>query len=69
MKLLAIISVTLTIWTTAGVRILTPCGASANDVRIEKDKPTAYITFERFGKALDLDKQKMIQEDLTQKDC
>ncbi len=61
MKLLAIISVTLTIWTTAALgQAPAPCGAS-NDVRFIKDKPTVYITFERFGKALDLDKQKMVQ--------
>ena len=40
----------------------TSCGAS-NDVRIVKDKPTVYLTFERFGKALNLDEQKMLQSD------
>lgn len=36
-----------------------PCGAS-NDIRILKDKPTVYITFERFGKAINLSEQKLI---------
>ena len=40
----------------------TPCGAS-NDVRILKEKPTVYLTFERFGKALNTDEQKLIQTD------
>jgi hypothetical protein len=42
------------------------CGAS-NDVRIVKDKPTVYITFERFGKALDPNQQKMVQGDQRKK--
>lgn len=36
------------------------CGAS-DDIRIVKDTPTVYITFERFGKALDLSEQKMVE--------
>ncbi len=38
------------------------CG-TANDVRIDKDKPTIYITFERFGKALHTSKERLLQED------
>ena len=40
----------------------TSCGAS-NDVRLVKDQPTVYLTFERFGKALNLGEQKMLQSD------
>lgn len=42
------------------------CGSS-NDVRIVKDKPTVYATFERFGKALDPNLQKMMQGDQRKK--
>lgn len=42
------------------------CGTS-NDVRVVKDKPTIYITFERFGKALNPDEQKMLQGDQRKK--
>lgn len=42
------------------------CGID-NDVRIVKDKPTVYITFERFGKALDPNEQKMVQGDQRKK--
>jgi len=34
---------------------------SDGDARINKDQPTVYIAFERFGKALELSKQKMAQ--------
>jgi hypothetical protein len=37
-----------------------PCGTS-KDIRIVKDKPTVYITFERFGKAVNLSEQRMIE--------
>ena len=43
-----------------------PCGID-NDVRIVKNKPTVYITFERLGKALNPDEQKMIQGDQRKK--
>lgn len=43
-----------------------PCGTT-NDVRILKDKPTVYITFERFGKALNPNEQKMVQGDQRKK--
>jgi hypothetical protein len=36
-----------------------PCGTS-KDVRIVKDKPTVYLKFERYGKALDTMEQKMV---------
>ncbi len=39
-----------------------PCGAS-NDVRVVKENPTVYLTFERFGKALNLNEQKMLESD------
>ena len=42
------------------------CG-EPNDIRITKDKPTVYITFERFGKALNPDDQKMIQANQRKK--
>ena len=38
-----------------------PCDA-AKDIRILKDKPTVYITFERFGKAINLSEQKLIEQ-------
>lgn len=39
-----------------------PC-VTANDVRIEKDKPTVFITFERYGKAVNLSEQRMVETD------
>jgi hypothetical protein len=38
-----------------------PCSAT-KDVRIVKDKPTIYITFESFGKAINLPEQKLIEQ-------
>ena len=37
-----------------------PCNTS-KDIRIVKDKPTVYIAFERFGKAVNLSEQRMIE--------
>ena len=42
------------------------CGTS-NDVRIVKENPTVYLTFESFGKALSLGEQKMLQNDQQEK--
>lgn len=40
-----------------------PACAASNDVRIVKENPTVYLTFEKFGKALNLEEQKMLQND------
>jgi hypothetical protein len=45
-----------------GAQQPTPCGVS-NDVRIVQEKPTVYLTFERFGKALNRGEQKLLQND------
>src|SRR5687767_3680306 len=46
----------------AAAQLPPSCGAS-NDVRIVKEKPTVYLTFDRFGKALNVDEQKLLHGD------
>ena len=53
--------------TSFGLAQATPQCGIENDVRIVKDKPTVYITFERFGKALNPNEQKMLQGDQRKK--
>lgn len=43
-----------------------PCDAS-KDVRIEKDKPTVYLTFERYGKAVNPFDVRMLEPSNTAK--
>lgn len=52
----------LALGTTVAGQSAQPCAAS-NDIRIVKDKPTVYLTFERYGKALNTAEQKMVQND------
>src|SRR2546423_10515533 len=50
-KLISTFAILVTLSAAGFSQTAQPCGAS-KDVRIEKDKPGVYLSFERFGKAI-----------------